>query len=111
MTFLKKIDWYKIGIMALFSVCGLLYSQQNSIIAAQGVIIKENCTKTEKALEKKVDNAVLLEMIKSINVQQGINTERLKEQRITNEKVLENIQKLNINVILLNERMKKESLE
>jgi len=104
---LRNFDWYKIGIMALFSVCGLLYSQQNSIIAAQGVDIKELYTSTEKALDKKVDNAVLLEMIKGIHIKQSVDSEQWIEQKKTNKQVIENLQELNINVILLNEKMKK----
>ena len=61
---------FKISIMGLASLCILLYTQQNNIIASQGHLIKENCDKTEKALNQKVDNRVLMEMIKRIEAKQ-----------------------------------------
>ena len=56
MGLLKKLDWYKIGIFALFSVCGLLYAQQNSIIAAQGEAFRLCKVEIKTELNEKVDN-------------------------------------------------------
>jgi len=109
---LKEVDlmkyFFNLAIIGLFSVCGLLYSQQNSIIAAQDNKINYKYSELCKGLDKKVDNSVLMEMIKGINAKQEGDTEQWKEQKIKNEKILDNLQELNINVILLNEKMKKE---
>ena len=107
---LKEVEWlkhgFKLAIIGLFSVCGMLYAQQNNIIASQGQLIKENCAKTERDLKLKVDNETMIRMIKNIDLRQEIDTEHWKEQKALNIKMLKSIQDLNINVLLLNEKMK-----
>lgn len=106
---LKEVDimryFFNFAIVALFSVCGLLYAQQNNIIAAQDSKINYRYSEVTKTLGEKVDNTVLMEMIKGINAQQAIDTKQWEAQKKRNEKVLDNLQELNINVILLNEKM------
>jgi hypothetical protein len=109
---LKKIaeyDWqkgiFKYLVLALFAAYATLYVQQNNVIEAQERKIDKICTDTEKGLGEKVDNRVLMEMIKGITAQQAVDTKLWVDQKKTNDKVLENLQKLNINVTLLNERL------
>ena len=112
---LKKLDWYKIGIFALFSVCGLLYSQQNSIIAEQGKAIlskaeigmvrgiheefDQNCLRIERELEDKASEKSTQQIIDIIREEQ-------KAQKIKTEELNKSIQKLNDNILILNEKIK-----
>lgn len=97
-------DGFKIAILGLFTVCGLLYAQQNNIIAAQSETIKENKIEVCQKLEKKVDNKVLLKMIEIINIKQNRDAEHWVEQKEFNKEMVTNIKELNENIIKLNER-------
>ena len=97
---------FQLAIVGLFSVCGLLYAQQNGIIAEQGEQMKEYCAKTEAALKGKVSNEVLMQLLKNQERERVDNKEQWVKQDRTNEKMLDSIEDLNENVILLNERMK-----
>jgi hypothetical protein len=48
---------------------------------------------------------VLLEMIKTINVQQAVDMNNWERQEKMNTKVLGNLEELNMNVILLNDKL------
>jgi len=113
---LKKLDWYKIGIFALFSVCGLLYAQQNSIIAEQGKAIlskaeigmvrgihkdfEENCLRLEDELKTKASEDKTQQIIDIIREEQ-------KDQKATTKDLIKSLQKLNESVIILNEKIGK----
>ena len=66
---LKEFNWVRYGfqlaILCLFSVCGLLYAQQNTIIEKQGEQLKDYCIKTEAALKGKVNNEVLMRLLQN----------------------------------------------
>ena len=96
---------FNLAVVGLFSVCGLLYAQQNKIIDKQDSKINYKFTELCVALDKKVDNQVLLEMIKTIKLQQSIDSTNWEKQDKMNSKVLNNLQELNVNVILLNEKL------
>jgi hypothetical protein len=100
------VEWYKIGIIALFSMCGVLYAQQNMIIDKQGDAFNEACKTMKADLGKKVDNAVLYEMIKTINAKQSIDEEQWKVQKKLNAETLKYIRQLSDNALLVNERLK-----
>jgi len=102
----RLITWgFNLAIIGLFSVCGLLYAQQNKIIDKQDDKINYKYTELCDKLDKKVDNAVLLEMIKTINVQQAVDMNNWERQEKMNTKVLGNLEELNMNVILLNDKL------
>lgn len=104
-TTLIKV-WFPIVSTCLFLLCGALYAQQNRITEKQGVLIGENHEEQKGLLAKKVDNKVLMQMIKVIEIRQEVGALYRKKQDNINERVLDNLQELNENVILLNERMK-----
>jgi len=105
---LKEIEWlkhgFKVAVVGLFSVCGLLYAQQNDIIAKQGVLLDKSCTELNRKIDNKVDNQVLREMIKTITVKIDNDSERWEEQQEINKNTSENLQELNINMILIREK-------
>ncbi len=98
--------WLKLAVIGFFSLMVLLFNQQNTLIAGQKEEFKESCTRMEKAIDGKVDNKVMLEMIKAQNLERKDNRDRWNKQDVVNEKLLESVQDLNENVLLLNEKMK-----
>lgn len=109
---MKELNWVKYGfnlaILGLFSVCGMLYAQQNSIIEKQGDQFTEAHKIVKEELSKKVNNKVLSEMIKIIDIKLEHDKELWLDQQVFNEATRKLLQDLNINVILLNEKVTKD---
>ena len=91
---LKEIELFKIilplVLMALISLCGILYAQQN------------------KKIDKKADNAVVIQMLRVVEVEQKAQKEKIQEQKKLDAEMLKTLQQLNIQMILLNEKLKEK---
>lgn len=79
-----------IFIGVITSLCGVLYAEQN------------------KKIDQKVDNVVLQQMIKVLEIKQEIQVKVNEDSKEVDQRMIDALNNLNIQIVKLNEQLKRE---